>query len=105
MLFILWEYQLKPDKRAEFESMYSPKGTWATLFHKGAGYLGTELLRDETNPYRYLTIDHWNSREDYEGFLSRWHKEYNELDTQCEGLTESESCIGKFHGVNDRLSL
>jgi hypothetical protein len=52
MYLILWEYHVKPEKRAEFEQIYSPGGAWAELFQKGTGYLGTELMRDETNLLR-----------------------------------------------------
>jgi heme-degrading monooxygenase HmoA len=93
---ILWEYQVKPERRSEFESIYSPNGAWAELFKKGIGYTGTEFLQDETNPRRYLTIDRWESKEDYETFLSQHKKEYRALDAQCDGLTESESLIGKW---------
>jgi len=96
MFIILWEYQVKVEKQSEFESIYSPNGAWAELFKKNTGYLGTELLRDETNHQRYLTIDRWNSKEEYEAFLSQWATKYKELDAQCEGLTESESLVGKW---------
>jgi heme-degrading monooxygenase HmoA len=97
MYIIIWEYQVKPERQAEFEKIYTPNGAWAGLFRKGAGYLGTELSHDETNPRRYLTIDRWESKEEYDAFISRWKDEYSTLDSQCEGLTESESCIGTFH--------
>jgi quinol monooxygenase YgiN len=71
------------------------------LFRKGVGFLGTELFHNETNPRRWLIIDRWKSREYYEGFLSRWNMEYHALDVQCEGLTESESCIGKFQMIHN----
>jgi len=96
MFIITWEYQVKPEKQAEFKTIYSPNGAWVELFKKSTGYLGTELLRDGTNPRRYLTIDRWNSKEEYEVFLSQWEMEYKALDAQCEGLTESESLIGKW---------
>ena len=96
MFIILWEYQVKPDRRPDFESIYSSAGVWTELFKKGTGYIGTELFHDETLPYRYLTIDRWVSKEDYEAFLSHWEKEYKALDKQCEGLTESESLIGRW---------
>jgi heme-degrading monooxygenase HmoA len=93
---ILWKYQVKPERRSEFEAIYSPNGAWAELFKKGIGYIGTEFLRDETNPQRYLTIDRWESKEDCGTFLSQYEKEYRALDAQCDGLTESESLIGKW---------
>ena len=96
MHIILWEYQVKPEKQSEFEEVYSPNGAWAELFRKGIGYIATEFLRDETNHQRCLTIDRWVSMEDYEIFLSQHEKEYRALDARCDGLTESESLIGKW---------
>jgi len=96
MYIIIWEYRIKPEKQSEFEKIYSSTGVWVELFRLGAGYIGTELSHDETNPRRYLTIDRWESKEGYNAFLSQWKVEYSALDTQCEGLTESESCIGRF---------
>ena len=94
MLIILWEYHVKPENRVEFETRYSPKGGWAEMFHKSAGYLGTELIRSRGETDRYITIDRWTSMEHYEAFLSRHEKEYSTLDDQSAGLTESESLIG-----------
>jgi heme-degrading monooxygenase HmoA len=95
MYLILWEYHIKPEAREIFEQIYSPTGTWADLFKKSAGYLGTELLHDETDSQKYLTIDRWISKEAYESFLEHWKQEYETLDKQCEGLTEHEVLLGK----------
>lgn len=96
MYLILWEYHVKLQKQAEFEEIYSPTGAWAELFQKGEGYLGTELLHDETSPRRYLTIDRWESKAAYETFLSVQEQAYKEMDARCEGLTEHESLLGKW---------
>jgi heme-degrading monooxygenase HmoA len=96
MFIILWEYRVKPEKQSEFEDNYAPNGTWAELFNKSAGYLGTELLHDEANVQRYLTIDRWESKEEYTAFLFQYDKEYKTLDAQCVGLTESESVFGMW---------
>ena len=95
MYLIIWEYHVKPECIPEFDSFYSPQGAWVGLFRKSAGYLGTELLHDETNPQRRITIDHWDSRLAYESFLEKWKLEYKALDEQCEGLTERETRICK----------
>jgi quinol monooxygenase YgiN len=96
LYIIFWEYQVRSEKQSEFEKIYSSDGAWAELFNRDTSYLGTELLRDEARPWRFLTIDRWTSKEEYEAFLSRWKKEYETLDAQCEGLTENESLIGKW---------
>jgi heme-degrading monooxygenase HmoA len=55
----LWEFTVAAARQAEFEAHYGPDGTWARLFSRADGYLGTELLRDRADPLRYLTIDRW----------------------------------------------
>ncbi|MBL8063807.1 MAG: antibiotic biosynthesis monooxygenase [Anaerolineales bacterium] len=96
MYIIIWEYHVKTEKQAEFEQIYSSPGTWADLFRKAKGYLGTELLHDESDSQRYLTLDRWASKADYEIFLKMWEQEYKALDARCEGLTEQEAPLGKF---------
>jgi heme-degrading monooxygenase HmoA len=70
MYVVLWEYQVKAEKQSEFETTYSANGAWVDLFKTGTGYLGTELLHNENEPLRYLTIDRWDSTESYEAFQS-----------------------------------
>ena len=97
----MWEYQVKADRIPEFEKIYHSNGAWAELFRKGTGYISTDLLRDETKPNRYITIDYWDSAESYEAFHSQFKKEYETLDAQCEGLTEHEILLGKWEFVNN----
>ena len=96
MHIIIWEYQVKPEQQAEFEKIYAANGAWVELFKKGAGYLSTELFQKTNLPLRFLTIDRWKSKDDYEAFLSQRQEEYKALDAQCEGLTESEIEIGRW---------
>lgn len=95
MYVIIWEYQVKPEKRTEFEKIYSSNGEWTKLFKKEAGYLGTTFIRDTKDPHRYLTVDRWISKEAYENFLHEREKEYKTLDAACEGLTEQETLLDK----------
>lgn len=99
MYVIIWKYQVKTDRTADFEQIYHSNGAWVELFRKEEGYLGTELLHDSNQLYRYITIDRWTSSHDYESFRSRWKSEYARLDAQCEGLTEQETLLGKWESV------
>ena len=99
MYVIIWEYQVKADRVAEFERIYSTSGEWAELFRKGKDFLDTQLLRYEKVPHHYITIDQWTSSEGYESFRSQWENEYARLDAQCEGLTERESLLGTLSPV------
>ena len=64
----LWEFRVKGERVGEFERAYGPEGDWVRLFRRADGYLGTELLRDAGEPGRFITVDRWRSRKDYESF-------------------------------------
>ncbi|MFZ5857428.1 MAG: putative quinol monooxygenase [Chloroflexota bacterium] len=96
MYVILWEYLVKAERLAEFESIYRANGMWVELFRKDKGYLGTDLLRDQNDPRRFVTMDRWVSEEAYRSFKATWQEQYNALDAQCDDLTENESLLGIF---------
>ena len=93
----VWEYRVPESTREVFARQYGPEGSWAHLFAKAEGYLGTELLQDATDPARFLAIDHWASQADFDAFKSHYSSEYDALDALCEPLTESENLIGRFY--------
>jgi len=96
MYAIIWEFRPADGRREEFEAAYGRDGEWARLFSRADGYLGTDLVRDTADATRYLTIDRWRSRQDYDAFRARFAAEYEELDAACEQLTSPEALIGLF---------
>jgi heme-degrading monooxygenase HmoA len=93
---VIWEFLVRPGKEQLFEHIYGPDGDWEQLFRKGHGYYGTKLTRDPDEPRRYLTLDFWESQEDYERFKSQHTDEYKTIDAKCEALTEKERELGKL---------
>ena len=99
MLALLFSYEARdPD---EFERAYGPDGEWAEFFRGGAGYVGTELLRDVENPGRYLVIDRWDSREAYQAFVDERREEYMRRVDDTAYLYDSELRFGTFENVWD----
>ena len=99
MLSILWEFRVRPERAAEFERAYGPRGNWATLFAKSEGFFGTSLLRDPIASNRYVTLDRWTSRAAHAAMRERHAAEYETLDRAFEALTESEIALGTFEEV------
>ena len=95
----IWEFHVKASRREDFERCYGPSGPWVLLFRRAEGYAGTELLQDNANPLRYLTIDRWASVEAYRSFRTRFADQYAELDRECEGMTSREVLLGEFSEV------
>lgn len=92
----IWEYEVRPEAEAEFLTHYAPGGTWAALFRRAAGYLGTELYRDRARADRFITIDRWESEVAFREFRRRFAAEFEALDRQCEGLTLYEAALGEY---------
>src|SRR5262245_34417168 len=99
MYVIVWEFRVKRGQEEAFRRAYGPDGAWVRLFRRGAGYLTTELLWDEGEAQRCLTLDRWASLAAYEAFRTRWQAEYRALDGASAALTEQEALLGVFSGV------
>lgn len=98
----VWEFELVPEKKAEFLRFYGPAGMWAGLFRQASGYIETLLLHDRTNPARYLTIDRWTTSEAHQAFLAKFRGEYEELDSLCGCFTSHEASLGTYWECTDR---
>ncbi|WP_417454515.1 antibiotic biosynthesis monooxygenase family protein [Kiloniella sp.] len=96
----IWEFIVKDGANNHFEDFYGDEGEWVQLFTMGAGYIRTELVQDQTDPQRYLTVDYWNTEEDFHEFKKIFGQEYLALDKECNGLTLKERKIGEFANMN-----
>ena len=96
MFVIAWQFDVLPEKAAEFEKQYGSQGVWRDLFARSDGYIGIRLLRDSARTHRYVTLDLWASETAFREFQGRYKKEYGELDAALEKLTTAEIRLGDF---------
>jgi len=59
-------------------------------------------MRDETQPGRYLTIDHWVSELNHQKFRQQFDAEFRQLGQRCGHMTDSEELVGHFAVVAPR---
>ncbi len=102
---VIWEFQVNTEAKLPFEQAYGPAGDWVRLFSRSSDYRGTQLLRDIDWPGRYLTFDHWTSREALRQFKQTHQADYDALDKQCEALTDNESLLGEFESLSASSSI
>jgi heme-degrading monooxygenase HmoA len=96
MYHIVWEYEVRADRLAEFEALYGPAGAWSRLFRPAGGYIGTELYRDTVRPTHFVSLDRWTSHEAFEAYLPTVGEAYRQLDEEGSALTTEESRVGAF---------
>jgi heme-degrading monooxygenase HmoA len=97
MLVLVFSYEAR--EPAEFERVYGPEGEWAEFFRRGAGYVGTELLRDTETPARYLVLDRWESAEAYNAFVGANRPEYMARVDDTRLYYDQELHLGTFENV------
>jgi heme-degrading monooxygenase HmoA len=96
MFVVLWEFDVKRECEVRFTFAYGSSGEWARLFRSAGNFRETRLLRNLSEPLRYMTMDVWESREAYEHFLATHAEAYRALDAVCEGLTTSDRHLSSF---------
>jgi heme-degrading monooxygenase HmoA len=99
---VIWEFEAKPDKLAEFEKMYNSQGGWAQLFQKGRGFIQTELIQNIEASNRYIVLDHWQSRVDYLAFREAYNEEYEIIEANSRASIIKERLLGAFETVESR---
>lgn len=101
MYWIVWSFDVKPAHIGSFERAYGPDGDWVRLFQRAPGYAGTELRREADRAAHYVTIDRWQTRDDYKRFKETFREEYQTLDVKCAALTAWEHKIGDFETMSE----
>lgn len=99
MLHVVWEYRIRPERKADFEKHYAKDGTWAVFFRRSTAYRGTILARSPDEPHRYVTIDEWESLQAFREFHAEQAREYDALDRACGALTMEERLVGVFEAI------
>jgi hypothetical protein len=99
MFVALWEYEVKPGCEKRFEEAYGPDGGWVRLFRSDANYHETRLVRDTLRRGVYLTMDFWESRRAYEGFMAEHRAEYEAIDTIGKQMMAKERGLGWYELV------
>lgn len=89
-----WEYEVAPERVAEFEAFYGSQGLWAKLFRNSDAFIKTELFRDPDDPTRYRTGDYWKSRDSFLEFLRDHCDQYDAVAAQCSGITRDRTSAG-----------
>ena len=96
MLRIIWRFRAKEERVDEFRNVYGWKGKWAKLFGRSPEYQGTILLQDISDPLVFIVIDRWASPDSFTRFQKLFRPDYEDLDKQCNELTDEEMLIGNF---------
>ena len=66
MIAIMWQFDVKPGREAEFEELYGVDGEWTAMNRNARSFLGNSFLRDQNRSSRYILIEYWSEMLVYE---------------------------------------
>ena len=100
MIAIMWQFEVKQGREAEFEQMYGVDGEWTAINRHTRSYLGSSFLRDQSVASRYVLIEYWSEMLVYEQHRSYRSAALAAFDARRAGVVESAEPLGVFTALD-----
>jgi len=88
----IWEFHVKEGCERQFMAMN--RRTWPDFFMTSPRYRSTDIAKNLDNPRVYVTVDKWDSQEDFEQFNKANRDKYLALEEDHKSLYESARHVG-----------
>src|SRR4051812_10406774 len=100
MIAIMWQFDVKNGREAEFEKFYGVEGEWTAINRHTRSYLGSSFLRDQNASSRYIVIEYWS-----EMVVGEEHRAFragviDALEERLAALVESVEPMGIFTALD-----
>jgi hypothetical protein len=100
MIAIMWQFEVKDGREAEFEEIYGVEGEWTALNRPTRSYLGSSFLRDQNRTSRYIVIEYWSEMVVYEQHRADRSERFAALDARSRALVDSVEPMGVFSALD-----
>jgi quinol monooxygenase YgiN len=100
MIAIMWQFEVKQGREAEFEQMYGVDGEWTAINRHTRSYLGSSFLRDQNAAARYVLIEYWSEMLVYEEHRSYRSAAQAAFDIRRAIVVESVEPLGVFTALD-----
>src|SRR6266853_6518440 len=96
MIAIMWQFDVKKGREAEFEDLYGVAGEWTAMNRQTRSYLGSSFLHDQSRSSRYIVIEYWSEMLVYEQHRESRSAKIASLEERSATLVESVEPLGIF---------
>ena len=100
MVAVVWQFDVKDGREAEFEALYGTNGEWATANRQTRSYLGSSFLRNQNETSRYILIEYWSEMLVYEQHRVYRSDALASLESRRDALINSVEPLGVFTALN-----
>jgi heme-degrading monooxygenase HmoA len=100
MIAVVWQFDVKKGREADFERFYGADGEWTAVNRHSRSYLGTSFLRDQNRDARYLVVEYWSEMIVYEQHRSFIGDEMARLEALRSELVGHVEPLGIFTALD-----
>lgn len=100
MIAIVWQFDVRPEKRDDFEALYGADGAWTALSRRSRSFLGSSFLADLAQPERYLLVEYWSEMLVYERHRSDFEDEVADLEARRDTIVQTAQPLGLFQALD-----
>jgi hypothetical protein len=100
MIAIVWQFDIRAGREAEFEQFYGADGEWTAVNRHSRSYLGSSFLRDQNRSLRYLVLEYWSEMIVYEQYKAFKSEQIAQLDARRRELVASAEPLGVFSALD-----
>jgi heme-degrading monooxygenase HmoA len=100
MIAIMWQFEVKKGREAEFEEMYGVEGEWTAINRHTRSYLGSSFLRDQNLTSRYVLIEYWSEMLVHEQHRSYRSSAQAAFDIRRSTVVEKVEPLGVFTALD-----
>jgi quinol monooxygenase YgiN len=100
VIAVVWEFDVKEGRQAEFERLAGADGGRAAIVRRSRSYLGASFIRDQARPTRYLLIEYWSEMVVYEKHREVHRTEMSRLEAERSELLVDARTLGVFTALD-----
>jgi quinol monooxygenase YgiN len=100
VIAIVWQFEIRQGRSAEFEALYGADGEWTRLSRRSRSFLGSSFLKDVAADDRYLLVEYWSEMVVYERHQADFGDEVKALEAERDRLVLRVTPGGLFTALD-----
>ncbi len=100
MIAVVFQFEVKRGREAEFEQLHGADGEWTALSRQSRSFIGSSFLREFATPPRYLLVEYWSEMLVYERHRASLSAEIGTLEQRRADMVVSTQSLGLYHALD-----
>lgn len=100
MIAVIFQFEIKPGREAEFERLHGADGEWTALSRQSRSFIGSSFLREFASPPRYVLVEYWSEMVVYERHLKDLAADIEALEQRRADMVAATLSLGIYNALD-----